>query len=493
MNKHLLLVLTLGCGLWIPPALGDTLAELVETKDFRAALNLLASGTDVNHPGVDGTTALHWAAYHGDLDLAMRLLRAEADPNTRNDYGSSPLMEAAIAGNAEMLELLLAAGADVESANPEGQTALMAVARTGNLAAAKLLLDHGANVNAAENWGGQTALMWAAARQHPDMIALLVKHGALVDQRGIDRNWERRVTAEPRVKEMLTGGLTALLYAAREDCFACVVQLLQAGADINKPDPDNVSPLLMALLNMRFDIAQYLIEQGADVNQWDYWGRTPLYMAADMNILPASARGDLPPLETVTGLDVARLLLERGADPNYYLKLAPPPRDIVFDRANDFPVMNTGSTPLQRAAYGADVAMMQLLLEHGADLHLANVHGVTPMIALNSPGGTRNRAKSEATVIQGLGLLLDAGAAINQHGGINDETPLHATARLNWLEVVQFLVARGADLHAADRNGLIPLDYATGKADTQTLGNFNVVGELPEMAALLQKLMSDQH
>lgn len=493
MMKRLLLTLTFGCSLLTVPVFGQTLADLVEQKNFSAALELLAAGTDVNQPTADGTTALHWAAYHGDLDVAARLLRAEADPNTRNDYGSSPLMEAAIVGNTDMLALLLAASADVESANPEGQTALMAVARNGNLDAARLLLDHGANANAAENWGGQTALMWAAARQHPAMIGLLVEHGAVVDQRGIDRNWERRVTAEPRVKEMFTGGLTALLYAAREDCFDCVVELLKAGADINKPDPDNVSPLLMALLNMRFDIALYLIEQGADVNQWDYWGRTPLYAAVDVNILPASQRGDLPPLETVTGIDVARLLLERGADPNYYLKLPPLPREIAFDRAGDNPVMNTGSTPLQRAAYGADVEMMQLLLDHGADLQLANVNGVTPMIALNSPGGSRNRNKSEATVMQGLAVLLEAGADINKHGGINGETPLHATARLNWLEVVKFLVSRGADLHATDRNGLIPLDYATGKADTQSLGNFDVVGELPEMAALLQKLMNSQN
>ncbi len=471
----------------VPP---QSLVQLVEAQKFDEALNLIAAGTDINIPSVDGTTALHWAAHFGNAAVAQRLLRAEADVNTRNDYGSSPLMEAATVGDVEMLKLLLAADADVNATNPEGQSALMAVARTGNLAAAELLLQQGAEINIAENWGGQTALMWAAARQQPAMVQLLLANGADPDQRAIDRDWERRVTAEPRVKEMLTGGFTALLYAVREDCLDCVKQLLAAGADINKPDPDNVSALVLALLNMRFDIAKYLIEQGADVNQWDYWGRTPLYAVADTNILPASVRGDLPPVQNTKGIEVARLLLERGANPNYFLKLSVPPRNIVNDRGGDNPVMTTGSTPLQRAAYGCDIEMMQLLLENGADLQLANVNGVSPMIALTNPGGSRNRNKSEATVMQGLTVLMAAGADINQQGGLNGETPLHTTVRLNWPEVVKFLVAKGADLNAKDKRGLIPLDYATGKADSQSFGNFNVVGELPEMTVLIQELMA---
>jgi ankyrin repeat protein len=468
----------------------QTLVELVEQQQFDAALQAISSGEDVNAPSVDGTTPLHWAAYYGNLELAQRLLRAEAEPNTRNDYGSSPMSEAATVANTELLELLLDAGADVDSPNLEGQTALMAVARTGNVEAAELLLDNGADVNAAEGWGGQTALMWAAARNHADMIDILVEHGAEVDKRGVDRNWERRVTSEPRVKEMFTGGFTALLYAVRENCLACVERLLDAGADINKPDPDNVTPLILAFINLRFDIAKYLVERGADVNQWDYWGRTPLYAAADMNILPASYRGDLPAYDDTTGLEVARMLLERGANPDFALKLAPPPRNIAYDRAGDNPVMTTGSTPLQRAAYGCDIEMMQLLLEHGADMSLGNINGVTPMIALTAQGGSRNRNKNELTVIQGLEVLIDAGADVNQKGGLFAETPLHTTARLNWLPVVKFLVDKGADLQAKDNRGLIPLDYATGKADTQSLGDFNVVGELPEMAALLTELMT---
>lgn len=494
MKKHLLLLLC--AGLIIPVlafAADESLVGLVEKQQFAKALSLIDSGEEVNRASVDGTTALHWAAYYGELELARRLVRAEANPNTSNAYGSSPLGEAAAKGDLAMIELLLDAGADVESANPEGQTALMAVSRTGNVDAARLLLEKGADINAQEGWGGQTALHWAAARKHPEMVSFLLANGAKVDARGIDRNWERRVTSEPRMKDMQTGGLTPLLYAVRENCLDCVVALLDAGADINKPDPDNVSPLILALVNMRYDIAVTLIERGADINQWDYFGRTPLYAAADTHLVPGrSNRGDLPAVENHSALDVARMLLERGANPNLSLKLYPPAREIVYDRANDFNIMNTGATPIQQAAYMGDVEMMKLLLEYNADWKQANVFGVSPMIALTSKStneNTRGSLKTELDVMRGLDVLLQAGADINQKGGRNGETPLHTSARMNWSNVVTFLVEQGADLHATDDRGLIPLDYATGKADSQSLGAFDVIGELPEMAALLQKLM----
>src|SRR5690606_30142363 len=162
---------------------------------------------------------------------------------------------------------LLEAGADPDSPNPEGQTALMAVARTGNLAAATRLLDEGATVDARENWGGQTALMWASARRHPEMMRLLIARGADVNARSTVRNYQRHVTAEGRPKSLDSGGLTPLLYAARENCHACVRVLLENGADINLPDPDGVSPLLVAVMNANWDLAHQLILAGADVNQ----------------------------------------------------------------------------------------------------------------------------------------------------------------------------------------------------------------------------------
>jgi len=298
------------------------------------------------------------------------------------------------------------------------------------------------------------------------------------------------------VKEMQVGGLTPLLYAVRENCIDCVNALLDAGADINKPDPDNVSPLILALVNMRYDMALNLIERGADINQWDFFGRTPLYVAVDTHLLPGrSRRGDLPAVEKHTALEVAAVLLEKGANPDLSVKIFPPVREIAYDRANDYNVMNAGATPIQHAAYMGDTEMMKLLLKYGADWTQANVHGVTPMIALTSKSSnenTRSSGKTELDVMQGLDVLISAGADINQKGGRYGETPLHTSARMSWKTVVTFLAENGADLYAEDNRGLIPLDYTTGQADTMSLGGFDEVGELPGMATLLQKLM-DEH
>ncbi|HWK55216.1 MAG TPA: ankyrin repeat domain-containing protein [Hyphomicrobiales bacterium] len=485
----------------------EELVRALESEDVERAVSLIDAGVDVNAAASDGTTALHWAAYYGKADLVGLLISREAKVNVRNDYGSSPMTEAAVRGDHDILQLLLEAGADVESPNLEGQTALMAVSRTGNLEAAKLLLDHGADVNAAEGWGGQTALMWAAARHHPAMMRLLIGAGAEVEQRAIVRDWERLVTAEPRVKEMQRGGYTAMLYAAREACLACVEVLLEAGADINRPTPDNVSPLVLALLNMHYDLARYLLEHGADPGQWDYWGRTPLFAAVDLSILPLSARGDLPPMQDTSAVDVARMLLEAGVDPDFRLKLAPPPRNTPYDRAYDKPFLTTGTTPLLRAAYGADLDMMELLLSHGADAALANKYGFTPMLSLLTTGNTRGRDKTQGNVIKGIDLLLAAGASLddvgvvydftnsagfNEIGGYEGESLAHIATRLEWADVLSHLVERGADLQAKDAMGYTPLDYATGEAPILSAGNFGRLGELPAMEALIQRLSSAQ-
>ena len=231
---------------------------------------------DVNHRNPDGSTPLQWAVYKGDVAEVRRLLRAGANVSLANNYGATPMSLAAEVGNADMLKVLLEAGANVESPNADGQTALLAVARTGNVEAAKLLLDHGAAVDAKEKFGGQTALMWASARRHPEMMQLLIARGADVNAASTDRNYQRHVTAEGRPKNLDSGGLTPLLYAARENCAACVDVLLKNKVDIDLPDPDGVSPLLLAIMNANWDLAKQLIQAGADVSQWDIFGEAPL-------------------------------------------------------------------------------------------------------------------------------------------------------------------------------------------------------------------------
>ena len=215
----------------------------------------------MNAPEPDGTTALHWAVQQNDVELVTRLIRAGAKVNVKNDFGSTPMAEAAVVANAALLGALLEAGADVESPNADGQTALMVVARTSQVDAARLLIQRGANVNAVEKWRGQTALMWAVAQHQPEMVRELLARGAQVNARSTVNNWQRQVTAEPRAIYRPVGGLTPLLYAAREGCVECARALVEKGAEINLADPEALSPLLTAIINMQFDAAAYLIRR----------------------------------------------------------------------------------------------------------------------------------------------------------------------------------------------------------------------------------------
>jgi ankyrin repeat protein len=430
-----------------------------------ASLGSAAAPADVDARGPDGATALLGAVHQGDAGEVARLIKAGANVSLANNYGATPMSEAAVAGDVAILKLLLKAGADVNSPNAEGETALMEVARTGNVDAAKLLLSHGAKVDAVEQWGGQTALIWAAAQNQPEMVKLLIKHGANVNVRSVVRDWQRKVTAEGRPKDMNRGGLTPLLYAAREGNIECAKNLLAGGADINLTDPENTSALLLALINIRWDFAKFIIFAGADVQGWDFWGQTPLYVAVDMNTIPAGGRVELPPLDKTTGLEVIELLLKDGANANAQLKLRPPYRHAIFDRNADA-MLTTGATPLLRAAKVGDTGAIKLLLAHGALVDLPNQDGVTPLLAAAGAGRntstTRGRFKTEKDAIAAVELLKAAGADINAATKAG-ETVLHSSALRGWSELTKLLVASGADPNAAAKSGLTPLDFAMGR------------------------------
>src|SRR6266516_3954178 len=177
----------------IPRAAEPTLLEVVERGDRAAALRLLAAGANPNAPGPDGTTAVMWAASNDDVELVRALIKAGANVSLKNQFGTTALTEAAIVGSPAVIDALLKAGADPNTKNPEGETPLMAVARSGNVAAARRLLEAGADINAKEDWGGQSALMWAAARSQAEMVKFLASRGANVNARGVIRQWERKV------------------------------------------------------------------------------------------------------------------------------------------------------------------------------------------------------------------------------------------------------------------------------------------------------------
>src|SRR5215471_3762449 len=434
------------------------LSDAIKSGQRAAAVDMIAKkSADVNATEADGSTPLLWAANMNDTDLASRLLRAGANPNGRNKLGSTPLMEASFHANTQLIKALLDAGADPNLAGPDGQTPLMLVSRTANLSAAKLLLEKGANPNARESQREQTALMWAAAASQGPIMRELLAHGAEVDAKSALDLMTPLVSSEPRAQPRPPGGMTAMLFSAREGCLDCVKALVEKGAKLDLPDPEGVTPLISSIFNTHFDVAKYLIEQGANVDHWDWWGRSPLYLAVDYNTLPHGGRPDQPALDQTLPIDIIRMLLEKGANPNPQLKLLPPYRATGADRGVD-QMLSFGATPLLRAAKAMDAPAIKLLLEHGAIVDLPNNQGMTPTVAASGMGSIDADTRGYFTTpdvqdraIASLELLLAKGGALNGRAGRFQQAPLHGAAFWGWNKVVEYLLSKGADVKGRDR------------------------------------------
>ena len=515
-------------------------------KDTTAVRALLKQGADVNAAHGDGMTALHWAASNGDLELTQMLVYAGANlrASTRLN-GYTPLFLASREGQAPIVAALLKAGAEADARSSTGSTPLMLAAASGNVDAVRLLLDAGADVKTKETARGQTALMFAAAYNRVGAVELLAKRGAdvgatsaVVDLYELTRE-EAALPGGPRAgasagggtgggaprqggpggprpaadapkrpqipgldrgynyTELIAyqGGMTALMFAAREGHMETARALLDAGAMVNQPrSGDQTTPLLMATINGHFDLAKYLLDRGADPTLAGENGATPLYAA--LNCVWAQKSNYPQPRafaqQKLTYLDLMSALLDKGADPNVRLK-----KKIWYSGYNSdlSGVDETGATPFWRAAYASDIDAMKLLVARGADPKVPSVKpagrppfgdsprevkdvsglppvpvggpSVTPLMAATGVGYAEGFA-ANSHKIHPAGwmpavkyLVEELGAEVNavDHEG---NTALHNAAARGDIEMILYLVSKGADVNAVNREGQTTADMANG-------------------------------
>ena len=440
---------------------GVALADVVRQGDRDGIRALLARRTDVNAREADGTTALHWAVRAGDIETVALLIKAGADVKSANRYGITPLWLAAVNGSAPMIDTLLAAGAEPDAALPSGETPLLVAARTGTSDAVAALIARGANVHTREGEFGQTALMLAAAENHAAVCAALIAAGAEVKARTSVFEPQFSPSNVYRVPELVKGGFTAMLYAARQGSIESAQVLIAAGADLNEREPgDGISPLLLAIMNGHYDFAAMLIGRGADVNLADDAGRTPIYQAIDMRRLEFIAGRPAPTwTDERDPLAIVRLLLVRGADPDAALKKQQPARKPASPTDA---WLAEGTTPLLKAAKNNDVAMMRLLLEHGADPHRQSPRVKASALMLAAGVGWRELSSiaPEREGLEAVQLLWELGGFDINAQTNTGQTALHGAAGRGAPLIIEFLLEHGAQLEARDKQGMTPLDEA---------------------------------
>ena len=492
------ITLLLASGLF---AAQSEVADAAMEGNTAAVRALLGKKAEVNAPQVDGATALHWAVQANNLEMIEMLLGAGAAVSAASKSGATPMQLAAMNGHAAIIERLIRAGADPNAPlSQTGDTALMMAARTGKVDAVKVLLDRGANVNAKETWGGTTALMWAISERHSDVAKVLVERGADLNAKSnfvpsaSGRGFEGTAPVAPKpdqaIEEFASGWMTPLMFAAREDDLESARILIQAGADVNAVGGDGKDALGLALFDGSYDVASLLVDRHANVNHADAQRFTPLFWAMDRRNMETAP--NFPWMITIDPLPVIQKLLDAGADPNTLVNNTP------RARMRDGSPRIVFATALMRAAFSGDMELVKLLLAHGADPHIQSRDRETTLMAacgLAFINGYHRRRPSEER-LEVVKLLVDLGEDIN-HADSYGITPLMAAANLGDINIVRYLIEKGADLGAHDlgkkNDGafgssiepLMPIDYAIG------VGTF-----VPNNAVIMHddvvKLMSDE-
>jgi uncharacterized protein len=466
--KKLILVLAMSASMFAASIGNTALVSAAEAKDRAAVKAMLLQKANANSATADGTTALHWAAHWNDLDMTEALLKAGADAKATNRYGVSPIVEAAKYANKALVARLLAAGADANAtASTQGETVLMAAARVGNADAVAALLDRGAWADSQEEYRGQTALMWAAGEGHANVVKLLLTKRASVDLKSNDHDTTpHKLPAGTPVAPIPRGGLTALLFAARQGQIEAAQALLDGGADINLTEPDGNSALVLAIMNKHYDFAQMLLDRGANPNVANIKdGRTALYTAVDTWDGDWSPRPDRRDSDKFTGVDIIKSLLAHGANVNAQLTNASPIKKLAQDGGDR--TVAEGGTAFMRAARSADLEVMRILLDHHAEPSLANKDGHNALLLAAGVSWGDKIKGNEEQALEAVKLCYELGLDVNSTTNVAD-TALHGAALRGADSIIKFLVEKGANLDVKNKQGFTPLEIAMGKTPPNT-------------------------
>jgi ankyrin repeat protein len=328
--------------------------------------------------------------------------------------------------------------------------------------------------------------MLAVRENHPDAVRLLIDRGADVDAQtrigpapafappckgtgcgseGVGIN--RGGLPDRGRRDAAAGGMTPLLYAAREGRLAAAQALLEAGANPELAEANGISPLLMATLNNQRDVAYLLLDAGADPNVDDFWGRSPLFAVVDYrNLDMNNSEQDSP---TDNGVDREPLLalmerlIEAGADVNARTREVPPSRRWLYSLGDVSWVDFTGQTAFLRAALAGDTTAMRLLLDHGADPNIPTSAGTTPLMAAAGVNWVvaQTYTESPEALLEAVGLCLELGNDINATNSMGLSALLGAANRGS-NEIIEYLAANGADLDVIDVEGRSALRWAEG-------------------------------